>query len=287
MPPPQSLVVSPKHHAGGYADFAFVQHVYDHLPAAKARQDINFYVELARHCGGAVLELAAGTGRIAIPTARAGTPITALDVSPFMLAAFRDSLLHEQDEVKSRVRLVEGDMRQFELGNQYALVTIPFYSFQHLTETSDQLACLRSCHRHLASDGRLVINLTNPSLPRILSDQSFEEIQVEPEFSLPNGRKVVRKIRDTRKDLVNQVITTEFIYLVTHPDGRQERLVHELQMRFALKNEVEHLLARGGFEIDAIYEDFQKTPFGTNHSIKEMGWSAGELVIVAKKSDRT
>ena len=279
----QPVNMNPKHHAGGYADFAFVQHVYDHLPAAKARQDINSYVEMAKDCGGAVLELAAGTGRIALPTARAGVPITALDVSHFMLGAFRDSLNHESEEVKARVRLVEADMRQFELGAHYELVTIPFYSFQHLTDSADQLACLRACHRHLSDSGRLVINVTNPSLPRILSDKSFEEIQGEPEFSLPDGRKVIRKIRDTKKDLVNQVITSEFIYLISHPDGRQERLVHELQMRFAFKNEIEHLLARAGFVIDAMYEDFQKTPYGTARSINEMGWSAGELLVVAKK----
>ena len=275
--------MSPKHHAGGYADFAFVQHVYDHLPAAKARQDINFYVEMAKGCGGGVLELAAGTGRIALPTAREGISITALDISHFMLAAFRDSLIHEKEEVKARVRLVEEDMRQFELAAHYALVTIPFYSFQHLTDTADQLSCLRACHRHLVDDGSLVINVTNPSLPRILSDKSFDEIQAEPEFSLPDGRKVVRKIRDTKKDLVNQIITSEFVYLVTHPSGQQERLCHQLQMRFAFKNEIEHLMARAGFVIVAIYEDFKKTPYGTNHSIKEIGWSAGELVIVAKK----
>lgn len=275
--------MNPTHHAGGYADFAFVQHVYDHLPAAKARRDIDFFVELARSCGAAVLELAAGTGRIAIPTARAGLPVTALDLSPFMLAAFRDSLGREPAGVQACIKLVEADMRQFELGARYALVTIPFYSFQHLTDAADQLACLRACHRHLADDGCLVLNLTNPSLSRLFSDNSFEEVQVEPEFSLPDGRKVIRKIRDTKKDLINQVLTSEFIYFVTHPDGRQERLVHELQMRYAFRNEMEHLLARAGFAVDAMYEDFQKTPYGTKHSIKEMGWSAGEMVIVAKK----
>jgi ubiquinone/menaquinone biosynthesis C-methylase UbiE len=270
------------HHAGGYADFAFVQHVYDHLPAAKARRDVDFFVALARNSGGAVLELAAGTGRIAIPTARAGLPVTALDLSSFMLAAFRESLAREPAQVQARVKLVEADMREFELGARYALVTIPFYSFQHLTDAPDQLACLRACHRHLADGGCLVLNLTNPSLPRLLSEKSFEEVQAEPEFSLPDGRKVVRKIRDTKKDLVNQVLTSEFIYFVTHPNGRQERLVHEVQMRFAFKNEMEQLLARAGFAVEAIYEDFQKTPYGTKHSVKEMGWSAGEMVIVAR-----
>lgn len=274
---------SSPHHAGGYADFAFVQYVYDHLPAAKARQDVSFHVEIARETGGEVLELAAGSGRIAIPTARAGIAITALDLSTYMLATLRESLAREPDEVRKRIKMVEADMRQFDLGAHYRLITIPFYSFQHLTEADDQLACLRTCHRHLADDGRLIINVTNPSLPRILSDKSFEEVQPEPEFKLPDGRSVIRKIRDVKKDLVNQVITSEFIYHVTNPDGTQERLVHELPMRFIFRNEMEHLLARAGLGVEAVYEDFKKTPFGTHHSIKETDWSAGEMVVVATK----
>ena len=271
------------HHAGGYADFAFVQSVYDHLPAAKARRDVEFHVELAKELGGEVLELAAGSGRIAIPTARAGITITALDLSSYMLAALRESLKRESNEVKARLKIVEADMREFDLGGLFKLITIPFYSFQHLTEADDQVACLRTCHRHLADDGKLVINVTNPSLPRILSDKSFEEVQPEPEFKLPDGRSVIRKIRDTKKDLVNQVITSEFIYLVTNPDGTQQRLVHELPMRFIFRNELEHLMARAGFAIEAVYEDFQKTPFGTHHSVTEVGWSAGEMIVVATK----
>lgn len=271
------------HHAGGYVDFAFIQSVYDHLPAAKARRDVAFHVKLAHESGGEVLEIAAGSGRIAIPTARAGIAITALDLSNYMLAALRDSLARESEEVRARVNIVEADMRKFDLAAHFKLITIPFYSFQHLTEADDQLACLRTCHRHLTDDGKLVINVTNPSLPRILNDKSFEEVQPEPEFNLPDGRSVIRKIRDTKKDLVNQVITSEFIYLITNPDGTQERLVHELPMRFIFRNEMEHLLARAGFAVEAVYEDFQKTPFGTRRSIKDAGWSAGEMVVVATK----
>jgi SAM-dependent methyltransferase len=86
---------SPHHHAGGYADFPFVQYVYDHLPAAKHRRDVDFHVEIAKQIGGEVLELAAGSGRIAIPTARAGVPITALDLSTYMLAALQESLARD------------------------------------------------------------------------------------------------------------------------------------------------------------------------------------------------
>ena len=273
-----------RHHAGGYADFSFVQQVYDYLPYLNARKDIEFFVELAREAGGPVLELGSGTGRILLPTARAGVQISGLDLSPHMLAACREALAHEASEVAARVKLIEGDMRSFNLPERFQLINIPFYSFQHLTEAVDQIACLEACHLHLEARGRLVINNTNPSLPRILSEKSFEEIQTEPEFTIGDGRKVIRRVRDTHKDLVNQVITSEFIYSVSDSSDTPQQLVHELKMRYAFTNELEHLLARTGFAIEAVYEDFAKTPYGTKHSIKEVGWSAGELIIVARKA---
>jgi len=272
-----------RHHAGGYADFAFVQHVYDHLPYLKAREDIEFFVQLAREANGEVLELASGTGRILLPTARAGVKITGIDLSTHMLAACRDRLTQESSETRGNVTLVEGDMRSFRLPGCFGLITIPFYSFQHLTETDDQIACLEACHAHLEKGGRLVINNTNPSLPRILSEKSFEAIQAEPEFVIADGRKVTRRVRDVDKDLVNQVITSEFIYSVSNGSGSPHHLTHELKMRYAFKNELEHLLGRAGFSIDCIYEDFLKTPYGTNHSVAEPGWSAGELIVAAHK----
>ncbi len=273
-----------RHHGGGYADFSFVQQVYDHLPYLRTRKDIEFFVELAREAEGSVLELAAGTGRILLPTARAGVRVTGLDLSIHMLAACRRALAQEPAEVRDRVRLIEGDMRSFRIPERFRLITIPFYSFQHLTEAADQIACLESCYAHLEAGGRLVVNNANPSLPRILSKAPSEEIQAEPEFAIGDGRKVVRRIRDTHKDVVNQVITSEFIYSVTDSSSAGERLVQQLQMRYVFKDEWEDMLARTGFTLEAVYEDFAKTPHGTRHSIMENGWSAGELILVARKN---
>ena len=51
--------------------------------------DNPFYLELARQCGGPVLELACGTGRVSIPLAEAGFAVTGLDASPPMVEAAR------------------------------------------------------------------------------------------------------------------------------------------------------------------------------------------------------
>ncbi len=72
--------------SSGYTEYAHTAEFYDHVLPYRQRQDVEFFVELARQSGGPVLEVGSGTGRVLIPTARAGIEITGLDLSPSMLA---------------------------------------------------------------------------------------------------------------------------------------------------------------------------------------------------------
>ena len=96
----------------------------------EALADRDFYVELARERGGPVLELGCGTGRIALPIARSGIDITAVDVSAAMLQVLQNKLSDESDSVRQRVKAVTGDMRRLHLEQQFSLVTIPFRPMQ-------------------------------------------------------------------------------------------------------------------------------------------------------------
>jgi len=261
--------------AGGYTEYGFTAEFYDHVVPYRERQDVAFFVELAREAGGPVLEVGCGTGRVLIPTARAGFEIVGLDLSPSMLAVCRESLAQEPAEVQARVELVEGDMRDFDLGRQFHLATIPFRPFQHLTTVEDQIACLKTIHRHLKPGGRLALDLFNPSLPYLADDARLEEFGDEPEITMPDGRRVIRRARIAGRDYFNQVQDSELIYYVTHPDGRQERLVHAFAMRYLFRFEAEHLLARCGFEIEALYADYNRSPYGTTYP--------GDLIFVARK----
>jgi len=262
--------------AAEYNDYAFVADLYDHVVPYHNRPDIAFYVQAAQESGGPVLEIGCGTGRILIPTARAGIEIVGLDLSPHMLAVCRQRLHDEPAEVRAWVRLVQADMRDFELDQRFALVTTPFRPFQHMTTVEDQLACLKNIHRHLITGGRLILDLFNPSLEALVRDDLGEEIGDEPEFTTPDGRRVTRCHKIVSRDRFNQVIQVELIYYVTHPDGRQERLVHAFPMRYLFRYEAEHLLVRCGFHIDHLYADFDQSPYGSKEP--------GELIFVARKA---
>lgn len=261
--------------AGGYTEYQFTAEFYDHVVPYRERGDVAFFVEMAQTAGGPVLEVGCGTGRVLIPTARAGFEITGLDLSPHMLAVCRANLAAEPAEVQARVQLIEGDMREFDLGREFALITIPFRPFQHLTAVEDQIACLTTLHRHLKSGGRLVLDLFNPSIPYLADPARLHEFGDEPEFTIPDGRRVRRRERIVARDYFNQVQDTELIYYVTHPDGRQERLMHAFPMRYLFRYEAEHLLARCGFEIEALYADYDKSPYGSRYP--------GELIFVARQ----
>jgi len=259
---------------GSYAEQAFVE-FYDHVVPYRERQDVGFFVERARETGGPVLELGCGTGRVLIPTAQAGLEIVGLDSSPLMLSACRRKLAAEAPEVQSRVELVEGDMRRFELGREFRLVTIPFRPFQHLLTVEDQLSCLTSIHRHLASNGWLIVDVFNPDLARLVDEQFLKESAGEPEFVMPDGRRVVRRDRVVARDLAQQWQDIELIYYVWHPDGREERLVYPSRMRYFFRFELEHLLGGAGFRVEEVYSDYDRTPYGSK--------VPGELIVVAQK----
>jgi hypothetical protein len=166
-------------------------------------------------------------------------------------------------------------MRNFDLGRTFRLVTIPFRPFQHLITVEEQLACFSTIRRHLAAHGRLVFDVFNPSIYNLAKPADGAETDEEPPFTLPDGRTIVRRHRMVNRDLIQQVNTGELIYYVTHPDGRQERLVHPFQMRCIFRFEAEHLLARAGFIVDQVYSDFDRSPYGARYP--------GELIFVARR----
>ena len=248
---------------------------YDSTVPYRQREDVGFFVEMASESGGPVLELGCGTGRVLIPTARAGIEIAGLDASPAMLKVCRESLEREPEDVRERVTLVQGDMRNFGLDDRFALVTLPFRPFQHLLEVEDQIACLRCIHTHLKDGGRLVLDLFNPMIERLTEANYPTEYEMEPAATLEDGSEMVRSSRMIARDIARQRIDVELRHDFTFPNARKEQYVENMTLRYFFRYEVEHLLARCGFEVENLYADYARTPFGEIYP--------GELLFVARK----
>ena len=134
-------------------DEAFAGH-YDEW-AAGMTEDVPFYVGLAQQTAGPLVELAVGTGRVAIPVARAtGRTVVGIDASPAMLAQARERAAEAGVELDLR----EGDMRDLALEEPAALVYCPYRALLHLPTWADRRRTFEQVAANLVPGGRFAWN---------------------------------------------------------------------------------------------------------------------------------
>lgn len=226
--------------------------------------DIEFYVEEAKKAQGEVLEVGCGTGRILIPIAQAGISITGLDISPSMLKKAREKISHLEEPIRSRITLVEGDMRSFSFSKKFKLCIIPYRGFLHMITPDDQIEALCNIRYHLSEGGILILDIFDPRLDWIVRYSSLQAGLVKLEDELVNpksGQKII--VWCTRKyDLENQVLEEFDIFEEIDKDGcSKARNFRKLRLRWIYRYEMEYLLKLCGYKILALYGDFYRSPF--------------------------
>ncbi|MGL6278647.1 MAG: class I SAM-dependent methyltransferase [Gaiella sp.] len=135
--------------------------------SASVTEDVEYYVAEGVRSGGPVVELAVGTGRIAVPIATAGVSVIGVDQSEGMLERAR--AYAEREGVLERVDLRRGDLREPPVKGPVPLVIVPFRSLLHLVDEAEKLRALRAAARLLGPDGKLVFDVFAPS------DEDIEE----------------------------------------------------------------------------------------------------------------
>lgn len=232
--------------------------------------DISFWIEEAQASGGPVLELACGTGRVAIPIAQSGAPVVGLDLSRELLK-IAQAKARRQKVSAHKIRLIQGDMRRFSLRQRFPLIIIPFRSFQALLSTADQFEALAAIHEHLAPAGQVIIDLFVPDLHRLLGEpgaRTHERDRVDP----VTGHTLVIG-EQASYDNFNQIIHTRPVIEEWDRRGVLVRTVmKEYQLRYIHRFEMQHLLAAAGFEIAQVYGSFAREPL--DESSTEMIWVA-------------
>jgi SAM-dependent methyltransferase len=124
-------------------------------------EDVGFYVERALASGGPVVELAVGTGRIAVPIAGAGIDVIGVDSSPEMLAVARASA--EAAGIASRLDLRVGDLREPPVSERVPLVICPFRSLLHMETEEEKLRALAAARDLVQPGGKYVFDVFAPS----------------------------------------------------------------------------------------------------------------------------
>lgn len=230
----------------------------------RRRHDVEWYIDLAKKAGGRVLELGAGTGRTALPIARAGVMIDALDLSAEMREQLARRVAAEPEAVRDAITVLAGDMADFALPDRYALILIPFRSFLHNTTHARQLACLRACRTHLARDGTLAFDVFQPS-DDYMSDfeGAFEGVgRMDPPHRLEDGGMLLLT-EWNRYDRVAKTVEAVHRYDLLAEDGTlRESLFQVLDLATLYPADLLSLLKASGFTEIELGGNFTGRPLG-------------------------
>ena len=194
---------------------------------------------------GRVLELATGTGRIALPLAARGIDVTGLEISPEMIAKLRAK------PGGAELPVVEGDMAEIPLEGPFDLVVLVFNTLFNLQSQEAQVRCFQNVARVLRPGGQFLIEAFVPEVTRFDDDQNVRVKHLDAE------RLVLDAIMH---DPIAQTLSMQRL----HTDGAGSRLV-PLFMRYAYPAELDLMAQMAGMSRSARWSDWAGTPF-TRHS---------------------
>ncbi|HKY59846.1 MAG TPA: class I SAM-dependent methyltransferase [Gemmatimonadota bacterium] len=243
---------------------------YDRLLADQV-DDVRFYVEEAGREAGPVLEAGCGTGRVTLPIAEAGVRAVGLDRSAPMLEIAEAKRRASRLEVAARCAFVRGDLRRFAFRRPFGQAFLPFRVFQSLLTVPDQLAALASIRAALRPRGRLVFNVLDPRVELLADEGAPVPVRDTGRGYEADGARL-RERYTARFSPLEQRLTLTFIYERRTPDGVVEREFEPVMLRYFHRFEIEHLLTRAGYEVEALYGDWDRGPFAENG--QEMIWVA-------------
>src|SRR5215813_4046135 len=230
--------------------------LYDALLPVSENQ-LNLYVTLAQRYRGAVLELGCGSGQLIVPIATKSTPAFGLDNSPEMLTAAR----RRAHATGVRVEFVQGDMREFELGQRFSLIFIARNSLLHLSEQNEFGALFGAVRRHLSPDGVFAFDIFNPNLS-IGCRPSTERFAVMRVAS-PFGEVTVEATSDY--DTVSQV--NRATWFISTPE-QHDAWVAPLHLRWIFPQELSALLAASGFRLERRDGDYSGGDFSSESRLQ-------------------
>ncbi len=225
--------------------------------------DVDFYLKLANECKGNILDIGCGTGRILKPLLDAGHEGVGIDLSASMLKIAKEKLSKAGHEPN----LLQGDMRDFQINEDFSLVVIPNCSMIYIDNDDDRKKVFKTAYQHLKKGGVFAFDFDAEIVP----------------------------IEETKPWLSSQTLhpsTGELIVSTVQMNGINEnlRLINMTNYQYKENNDctitvnasfeatcvpekIVELLQSEGFNVRGIYSDYHFTPY-----------KSGELcVIVAEK----
>jgi SAM-dependent methyltransferase len=185
--------------------------------------------------GGGALELAIGTGRIAVPLAERGVRVAGIDLSPDMVAQLRK----KTDEIPVAI----GDMTTTRVNGTFSLVYVVFNSIFNLRTQELQVACFENAATHLQAGGDFVVEIMVPELQRLPTGDRFLLFDAAP-----------RHVGFDEYDLVTQDLTS-------HHYNPAEGTYSTFPGRYIWASELDLMARLAGMTLRERWADWDRSPF--------------------------
>ncbi|RKR73400.1 class I SAM-dependent DNA methyltransferase [Frondihabitans australicus] len=199
--------------------------------------------------GGAALEFAIGTGRVAIPLAARGVPVQGLEYSEAMAAKLR--------EKSPDLPVTMGDMSSTRVDGDFSLVYLVYNTIGNLWTQDAQVSCFRNAARHLTPGGRFVVEVGVPSL------RSLPPGALGVPFDISDNH-----VGFDTYDLVSQRAVSH--HFVRQAGGSFRSVPHHY--RYVWPSELDLMAQLAGLTLEARYADWSRAPFTTESTSHVSVW---------------
>ncbi len=239
--------------------------------------DLDLYLALASRVGGPILELAAGSGRLAVPLAEAGYDVTAVDIDPAMLARLRTRAGEAEPGTLGRILPVQADLIGLELpgGARFRLAFVALNSILLLSGREAQQAALDTMARHLVPGGVAVVDAWLPGadeLARYDGRLGLEYVRDDPETGM-----MVTKIAGAQHEPVGSLVRLTCIYDEFQQGGTVRRWIRQDRLRLLGVDELKVMAESAGFDIEVLAGDYDLDLIGPHDE---------RVVLVARRRGR-
>jgi ubiquinone/menaquinone biosynthesis C-methylase UbiE len=240
------------------SDYDSIAPFYD-IEHAEFDEDLDMYRNFAELCGGKILELACGSGRLLLPLAREGYTLTGVDTSAAMLNIARHVL--EKEGIAARCQLVQQDMCSLQLPEKYRLALIALGSFGHIVTRARQQQALAAIRRHLSMGATFILDISNEDA-RYMEALSGQILH-QGTWQQPDGTYVTHFLSPASSSSQHLLDLTHF-YEVHRQGGCVQRSVSQTSLYLFERNETELLLDQAGFRVKDVYGSYEFGPYEHN-----------------------
>jgi ubiquinone/menaquinone biosynthesis C-methylase UbiE len=237
------------------SDYDSIAPFYD-IEHSPFDEDLDMYRNFAELCGGKILELACGSGRLLLPLASEGYTLTGVDTSAAMLELAQRGLA--QAGIAGRCQLVQQDMCTLQLSEKFRLAMVALGSFGHIITRTQQQQALAAIRRHLSVGATFILDISNEDA-RYMEHLSGQMLH-QGTWQQADGAYVTHFLSPASSNTRHLLELTHF-YEVHRQGEAVRRTVSQTNLYLFERNETELLLEQAGLRVKEVYGNYEFGPY--------------------------